>query len=71
MVQGARDSEKSDYWAPPGPGTASAIWRSDTPLIGDYDVSVWYTGGSDPGQKLATDANFIVRFKGGNALVPY
>jgi hypothetical protein len=34
-------------------------------LIGDYQVSRRYTGGGDPGQKLATDANFTVRFKGG------
>ena len=70
MVQGATDSQESDYWAPPGPATASAIWRSDTPLIGDYEVSLWYTGGSDPGQKLATDANFTVRFKGGTLSFP-
>jgi arylsulfatase A-like enzyme len=53
------------YWAPPGPATASATWRSDTPLIGDYNVSVWYTGGSDLGNQLARDANFTVRFQGG------
>jgi len=70
MVQGATDSRELDYWAPPGPGTASAIWRSDTPLIGDYEVSLWYTGGSDPGQKLATDANFTVHFKGGTLSFP-
>jgi arylsulfatase A-like enzyme len=70
MVQGATDSQESGYWAPPGPGTASAIWRSDTPFIGDYEVSLWYAGGSDPGQKLATDANFTVRFKGGTLSFP-
>jgi arylsulfatase A-like enzyme len=70
MVQGATDCRELDYWAPPGPGTASAIWRSDTPLIGDYEVSLWYTGGSDPGQKLATDANFTVHFKGGTLSFP-
>ena len=39
-------------------------------MIGDYEVSLWYTGGSDPGQKLATDANFTVRFKGGTLSFP-
>jgi len=68
-VEGATDSQGSDYWAPPGPGTATALWRADD-LIGDYEVSLWYTGGSDPGQKLASDANFTVRFKGGTLSFP-
>ena len=70
MVVGATNSQESDCWAPPGPGTASAIWRSDTPLTGDYDISLRYTGGSEPGTKLATDANFTVRFKGGTLSFP-
>jgi hypothetical protein len=70
LVRGATDSQGSDVWAPPGSGTASALWRSDTPLTGDYDISVWFTGGSDPGSKLATDASFVVHFKGGTLAIP-
>lgn len=69
-VQGTTGSEASAFWAPPGTGEASAVWRSDTPLTGDYDISVRYTGGSDPGQKLASDANFTVYFKGGTLSIP-
>jgi arylsulfatase len=70
QVQGVTDTQGVDFWAPPGPGDASVIWRSDTPLTGDFDVSVWYSGGTDPGQKLASDANFTVRFKGGSLSIP-
>lgn len=62
--------QETIFWAPPGPGTASVIWRSDGPLIGDYDVSLRYAGGADLGQKVATDANFIVHFKGGTLSFP-
>jgi hypothetical protein len=64
LVHGSTGDQSLGYWAPPGPGTASAIWRSDTPLIGDYEVSVRYEGGSDPGPRVANDANFTVHFKG-------
>jgi arylsulfatase A-like enzyme len=57
-------------WAPPGPGTASVIWRFDTPLTGDYEVSVWYGNTGKPDQTLATDANFIVHFRGGSLAFP-
>ena len=69
-VQGAPDSQEPTYWAPPGPSTASGIWRSDMPLMGDYEISLWFTGGSDPGKNLAADANFTVRFKGGTLSFP-
>jgi arylsulfatase A-like enzyme len=57
-------------WAPPGPGTASAIWRFDTPLTGDYEVSVWYGNIGQAHQPLATNSNFIVHFKGGSLAFP-
>lgn len=69
-VQGVTEPQASAFWAPSGAGAASAVWRSDTPLVGDYDISVWYTGGSNPGHKLASDANFTVYFKGGTLSVP-
>ncbi len=57
-------------WAPPGPATASATWRFDTPLTGDYEVSVWYGNTGEPRERLATDANFIVHFRGGSLAFP-
>ena len=69
-VQGAADPQLSDFWAPPGAGAASATWWPGTELIGNYEVSLWFSGGSDPGQKLATDASFTVRFDGGTLSFP-
>jgi arylsulfatase len=69
-VQGTTEPQGPAFWAPPGSGDASAIWRSDTPLTGDYDISVWNTSGSDPGQRLASDADFTVYFKGGTLSIP-
>lgn len=54
------------YWAPSGPADASVIWRSDTPLIGDYRISVWYGSIDQPDVKVATNADFCVHFKGGS-----
>lgn len=58
------------YWAPPGPGDASVIYRSDTPFIGLYKVSVAYGGISEPGVKQATDATYTVYFRGGSLSFP-
>jgi arylsulfatase len=69
-VQRADKPQESIFWAPPGPGTAFAIWRSDGPLIGDYEISLRFAGGADLGQKAATDANFVVHFKGGTLSFP-
>jgi len=61
----SRNCEDACYWAPPGPKTASVVWRFDTPLIGEYEVSIKYGGSDPPGQVFATNANFTVQFKGG------
>jgi len=37
---------------------ATAMWRSDNPMLGRYSVSIWY--GGLPGGGIATDAPFIV-----------
>jgi hypothetical protein len=58
------------YWAPPGSDTASMVWRFDTPMIGDYEIFVWYGGTGQTGQSLATNANFTLRFKGGTLSFP-
>ncbi|HEX7362711.1 MAG TPA: sulfatase-like hydrolase/transferase [Bryobacteraceae bacterium] len=57
-------TEKGDFWAPPGNGSAWARWRFDTPMIGDYQVAVRWKS-APPGQRLAAHADFTVRFKGG------
>lgn len=58
------------YWAPPGPADAYVIWRSDTPFVGDYEISVWYGGIDKPGVDQATDADYTVHFKGGSLSFP-
>lgn len=58
------------YWAPPGPANASVIYRSDTPFIGLYKISVAYDGISQPGVKQATDATYTVHFRGGSMSFP-
>lgn len=58
------------FWAPAGDGSTLAIWRSDTPLIGDYDISVRYEGTGQPSQTLARHASFRVNFKGGTLSFP-
>jgi hypothetical protein len=65
-----RNCKRLCYWAPPGPATASMVWRFDTPMIGDYEISVSYGGTGDATQSLATNANFTVRFKGGTLSFP-
>lgn len=58
------------YWAPSGAADASVIWRSDTPLIGDYKISVWYGSIDRSGIKQATNATYTVYFKGGSLSFP-
>ncbi len=58
------------YWAPPGPANAYVIYRSDTPFIGEYKISVWYGGISKPGVKQATDASYTVYYRGSSMSFP-
>lgn len=61
-----KDKSGLAFWAPPGATTAIAMWRSDTPLIGEYEVSVRYGDVSGLNQTLARNANYVVHFKGGS-----
>lgn len=70
VVNGARSFHNFAYWAPPGTADAYVIWRSDTPFIGEYDISVWYGGTGQTGIKQANDADYVVRFKGGSLAFP-
>ena len=54
------------YWAPPGRGEASAIWRTEMPLTGEYEIYVRYGGAPQATPRVATNANLTVRFKGGS-----
>jgi arylsulfatase A-like enzyme len=58
------------YWAPAGPANAYVLYRSDTPFIGEYKISVWYGGISQSGVKQATDVSYTVYFKGGSMSFP-
>lgn len=58
------------YWAPSGSGDNFVVWRSDTPMVGEYEVSVWTKGVTPAGEHLATNASFTVRFKGGSLSFP-
>jgi len=69
LAEGRGSSSPVVYWAPPGPGNADVIWWSDTPLTGEYEISVLYKG--QPGQELAADADYTVRFKGGSLSFPF
>jgi arylsulfatase A-like enzyme len=71
VVSGSNNLNDLAYWAPPGPADAYVIWRSDTPLIGDYDISVWYGGTGQAGIRQATDADYTVKYKGGTLSFPF
>jgi Sulfatase/Domain of unknown function (DUF4976) len=61
-----RLSPEGLFWAPPGEGSAWGRARFDTPTVGDYEVSVRWKRPEAAGPRLATNANFLVRFKGGS-----
>lgn len=54
------------YWAPAGPANASVTYRSDTPFLGQYRISVWYGGIAEQGVTQATNASYTVHFRGGS-----
>jgi arylsulfatase A-like enzyme len=58
------------YWTPAGTGSASARWRSETPLTGLYDVFYKYGAAGAPAGKLATNASLTVVFGSGSLAVP-
>lgn len=58
------------YWSRAGADTASVVWRTDNPLVGRYEIAVWYGGTGQPDAKLASNADFTVRFKGGTLSYP-
>jgi arylsulfatase A-like enzyme len=52
------------YWTEPGRGKRSAVWRTDNPLMGRYNIYLRY--GGVPGRTAARNARFTVRTKTGS-----
>ncbi len=69
-VEGSKNLRTISYWAPPGPADAHVIWWSDTPLTGVYEISVRYGSAGLAAGEQATNANYVVRFKGGSLSFP-
>ncbi len=70
LTKGPTNCRDECLWAPPGPDTARVVWRTDTPLTGDYEISIWYGSVVQTDRPLATDANYIVHFRGGSLAFP-
>jgi arylsulfatase A-like enzyme len=58
------------YWASPGHGEASVIWRTEMPLTGEYEIYFRYGGRPPATGRLATNASLTVKFKGGSLAFP-
>ena len=58
------------YLVPSGTGKASVTYRSDTPPVGHYRISVWYSGIGDKRMHQATKANYTLVFRNGSRTVP-
>ena len=70
MDHSANNFNRFAYWALPGPADASVMWRSDTPFIGNYKISIWYGSIDQSGVKQATDADYTVYCKSGSLSFP-
>lgn len=58
MSDGENNYGNACYWIKPGDGSKGALWRSDNPLLGTYNVYVWY--GKLPQRRSASNVHFIV-----------
>ena len=58
MSNGGGNYRNACYWIKPGDGSKGALWRTDNPLLGTYNIYVWY--GTLPQGRSATNAHFIV-----------
>ncbi len=70
LIEGACNYGGLAYWSKPGPNTQRILWRFDTPFTGWYEVAIRYGGLGLGSRKLATNANYTVRFKGGSLSFP-
>ncbi|GAG11187.1 unnamed protein product, partial [marine sediment metagenome] len=58
MSDGENNYRNACYWIEPGDGSKGALWRSDNPLLGTYNVYVWY--GKLPQRHSASNVHFTV-----------
>lgn len=58
MSDGEDNYGNACYWIEPGEGSKGALWRSDNPLLGTYNIYVWY--GRVLQRHSATNAHFSV-----------
>lgn len=56
------------FWAFPGPGSQTATWRNDDPMVGTYQILEFH-GKLPQGSPLATNAPFTVATVQGNHIV--
>lgn len=64
MSDGGDNYHNACYWIRPGDGSKGALWRSENPLLGIYDIYIWY--GRIPQRRSATNAHFSVYTRGGS-----
>jgi len=63
MSDGGHSYRCTCYWIEPGDGSKGALWRTENPLLGTYNVYVWY--GKLQNRRSATNAHFVVATRGG------
>jgi len=64
ISNGGNNYRDACYWIKPGDGSKGALWRSDNPLLGTYNIYVWY--GTLPQGRSATNAHFMVSTPNGS-----
>jgi len=64
MSDGGNSYRGACYWIEPGDGSKGALWRTDNPLSGTYNIYVWY--GKLPQRRSATNARFTVTTRQGS-----
>jgi len=58
MADGGENYMNACYWIEPGDGSVGALWRTNNPLMGVYNIYLWY--GVLPDKRSATNAPFSV-----------
>jgi len=58
MSDGEDNYNNACYWIQPGDGSKGALWRSDNPLLGTYNIYIWY--GRVLQRRSATNTHFLV-----------
>jgi len=58
MADGGGNYMDACYWIKPGDGDIGAIWRTNNPMLGVYNIYLWY--GVLPHRRSATNAHFTV-----------